>query len=104
MLCYLGTTPPSGMERAGRTLCLAEMCTLLHWPYLTSPLKCFQHTVLQDLNLCSEEWFSVQAYAESPDRTSPNITVFTTRENFGPMIQVQQWNKHSVAAESYLSG
>lgn len=34
---YLGTTPPSGTERAGRAVHLAEMHTLLHWPPLALP-------------------------------------------------------------------
>lgn len=80
--------------------------TSLCRPYLTSPLTSFQCTVLQTLNLClwNKDWINEQTYAVSPDRKLSNITVFTTRETFDCTVQVQQWNKHSVDAESCRSG
>lgn len=110
MLCCLGTTLPSGTGKVGTALHLEEMCTLLHWPLLAlshlSPYV-FSACCSPDLyNMClwNKEWISEQTYAVSPDRKLSNITVFTTRETFDCMVQVQQWNKLPVVAESCRSG
>lgn len=70
-LGYLGTTPPSGKRELGE-LCILQKCELCStgvlWPCLTSPLMCFQHTVLTALNLGNKELFGLQPYAPSPDR------------------------------------
>lgn len=93
--CYATLGPLHLLEwRELEELCVLQkhaLCTPgLHWPCLISPLTCFQRTVLQTLNLCNKEWFSEQAYAERPDRNALNIAVFTTRETFDPIVQVQQ--------------
>lgn len=59
-------------QRELEELCILqkhELCsTGLLWPCLTSPLTCFQHTVLTALNLCNKELFGLQTYAQNPDK------------------------------------
>ena len=69
-----------------RALC----STGLRWPYLTPPQHVFSILFSRPLTCAMRSGLVYRLMQKAQTETPSNIMVFTTRETFGPMVQVQQ--------------